>query len=46
MENKISYLINNPEKLSLESKKSITFSQEYDWKKIIKKWDLVIKSLI
>ena len=46
MENKISYLINNPEKLSLESQKSITFSQEYDWKKIIKKWDLVIKSLV
>ena len=46
MENKISYLINNPEKLSVESQKSITFSQEYDWKKIIKKWELIIKSLL
>ena len=46
MENKISYLINYPEKLSIESQKCITFSQEYDWKKIIKKWELVIKSLI
>ena len=46
MENKISYLINNPEKLSIESQKCISFSQEYDWKKIIKKWELVIKTLL